>query len=47
MPWQLSRADGTAVVSAKLACRQFGPYTLPAGDYDLRIGGAVSAGSTP
>ncbi|GIG04854.1 serine/threonine-protein kinase [Catellatospora coxensis] len=39
VPWQLSRADGTAVVSAKLACRQFGPYTLPAGDYDLRIGG--------
>lgn len=39
VPWRLSHAGGAAIVYGTLGCRQFGPYTLAAGDYDLQIGG--------
>jgi predicted Ser/Thr protein kinase len=39
VPWQLFRAGGGLVSDGLLGCRQFGPLTLAAGDYDLRVGG--------
>jgi hypothetical protein len=39
VPWRLFRAGGGLVSDGLLGCRQFGPLTLAAGDYDLRVGG--------
>lgn len=39
VPWRLYR-DGRLVASYTLGCRQSGPYALPAGDYELHVGGA-------
>jgi predicted Ser/Thr protein kinase len=39
VPWQLFRAGGGLVSSGGLGCVQSGPWALPAGDYELRVGG--------
>ncbi|MBB5873669.1 putative Ser/Thr protein kinase [Allocatelliglobosispora scoriae] len=39
VPWRLSYPDGRPIGSNTLGCRQSGPYALPAGDYDLFVGG--------
>jgi hypothetical protein len=38
VPWQLFHPERRLVSSGALGCRQTGPYPLPAGDYELRVG---------
>ncbi len=45
VPWQLFHLGGARVAGENLGCLQYGPLTLRAGDYELRLGGDGFEGS--
>ncbi|MEV0460219.1 serine/threonine-protein kinase [Catellatospora methionotrophica] len=45
VPWQIFHLGGARVAGSSLGCLQYGPLTLRAGDYELRLGGDGFEGS--
>ncbi|WP_144122499.1 serine/threonine-protein kinase [Catellatospora sichuanensis] len=39
VPWKLLHKGGAPVGSGRFGCQQSGPYALPAGEYELHVGG--------